>query len=470
MTKAIRYLFALVIAMIVAANVPAQESLPAGAVVLDNNLGMYSWPYPRISPDGRWVAYVSNGFVCVTNIKEPNLQKIMEVPNSWTWPHFRVTKSGRSEQGTYHDLSFGLERDDRRNLLEQITHTIYGLNWAYESSGFIFGVQSYSKPGKTGLSETKSNETYLADTDGTYKKVAHDVSAISARSPLAGILSRNRQYLVSHEFELAYDNHRPSIWDTRTNKPKAAPFIYLIPSSASDRWLGIEKDTRQLVIVDHEFNIIQRFQEFLPERTYGFAMKWSPDERFVIWRNQIGFDHFSNWEGFRLDLQTGEKRLMDGRVMGEKFGFTGHGGEFYRCGNHAEKTSGYDKMAGSHLILVPDGNRDAVELWKMESDNEPAMGSLLVHGNLTPIQMSSDGGLFLLSMRKWVDQKDYSYFELIDRKGNRWHMKDEDGEQLLAPYIIVGFADENRLLVAYDDKRMFTFPVAVVKTADNKVN
>lgn len=127
-------------------------------------------------------------------------------------------------------------------------------------------------------------------------------------------------------------------------------------------------------------------------------------------------------------------------------------------------------MVGSHLILVPDGVGDAIELWKMESDNEPAMGSLYTWGGLTPIQMASDGDLFLLSVRKWINQKYYSYFELFDHKGNRWHLRDENGEQLLAPYLIVGFADENRLLVAYDDKRMFTFPVAVVKTAENKVN
>lgn len=470
MNEAATHQIAIVVLLLSAAGSFAAESLPTGAVVLDDNLGMHSWPYPRISPDGLWVAYVSNGFVCVSNTKQPKPLKIKEVPNSWTWPHFKVTKSGLSKEGAYNDLSPGLERDDRRNLLEQVTHTIYGLNWTYDSAGFVFGVQSYSKPGKTRISETKSNDIYLANTRGNCKKVAYDVSALLVRSPVAGILSRDRQYLVSHEFELAYDTYRPLIWDTRTNKPKAAPFIYLVPSSTSDRWLGIEKDTMQLVVVDSEFEVLQRFKEFLPEKTHGFTMKWSPDERFVIWRNQIGFDHFSNWEGFRLDLQTGEKRLMDGRIMNEMFGFTGHAGEFYRCGNHAKKTRGYDKMVGSHLIVVPDGDGDAVELWKMESDNEPAMGSLVTWGGITPIQLSSDGELFILSLRKWINQKDYSYFELIDRKGNRWHLLDENGEQLLAPYLIVGFADGNRLLVAYDDKRMFTFPVAIVKTANNKVN
>lgn len=470
MSKVARYLLALIIAVIVAANVAARDGLPVGAVVLDDNLGMSSWPYPRISPDGQWVAYVSNGFVSVANILDPEPKRVMEVPNSRTWPYFKVSGSHDPSTGRFDQVIHGLDRDEYRAVLSQMTHTIYGLNWTFDSAGFVFGVQSYSKPRKTGIRETKSNnDTYLADTAGNYKKLAYDVSAVSIRSPLAGILSRDQQYLVSHGFELAYDTHRPLIWDTRINRPKAAPFIYLIPSSTSDRWLGIEKDTRQLVVVDSKFQVIQRFEEFLPEKTYGFAMKWSPDERFVIWRNQIGFDHFSNWEGFRLDLQTGEKRLMDGRIMDEKFGFTGRGGEFYRCGNRAKKTRGYDKLVGSHLILVPDGDGEAVELWKMESDNEPLMGSLVTWG-IMPIQLSSDGELFILSLRKWINQKDHSYFELIDRERNRWRLRGENGDHLLAPYLIVGFANENRLFVAYDDKRMFTFPVAIVKTANNKVN
>jgi len=458
MTKDVRYLFVLAIAMMGAANVAAQDDLPSGAVVLDDNLGMHSWPYPSVSPGGQWVAYVSQGYVCVCNVENPKPRSIMEVPNSWTWPHFKVVKSGRSEEGAYNDLSYGLKRDDRRKLLEQVTHTIYGLNWTYDSSGFVFGIEQYVAKRKSWI-----KDTYLANVDGALTPLAHVDPDTPTSGGVAGILTRDRKYLVA-----SYQG--PLLWDVNRNKPRATPFLTLIPSSTSDRWLGIEKDTRQLVVVDNEFKVIQRFKEFLPEKTHDLAMKWSPDERFIISRNRIGFDHFSNWEGFRLDLQTGEKRLMDGRIMNEKFGFTGHGGEFYRCGNHAEKTRGYDKMVGSHLILVPDGVSDAVELWKMESDNEPAMGSLVTWGGITPIQMSSDGELFILSLRKWINQKYYSYYELIDRRGNRWHLRDENGDQLLAPYLIVGFADENRLLVAYDDERMFTFPVAVVKTANNKVN
>ena len=33
------------------------------ATVLDGDIYFYSWPYPTVSPDGQWVAYISQGYV-----------------------------------------------------------------------------------------------------------------------------------------------------------------------------------------------------------------------------------------------------------------------------------------------------------------------------------------------------------------------------------------------------------------------
>ena len=65
-------------------------------------------------------------------------------------------------------------------------------------------------------------------------------------------------------------------------------------------------------------------------------------------RNQIGFDWYSNWEGFWLDLQTGEKRELEGRFMDEQVAFTGRGGEFFRCGPDGVRNKGLsgDRITG----------------------------------------------------------------------------------------------------------------------------
>ena len=139
-------------------------------------------------------------------------------------------------------------------------------------------------------------------------------------------LSRDRKFVVFP------GDYRPLIWDLSTDRPRATPFLYLTPSSTSGRWIGIEKDTRQLVIVDENFNVSKRFDEVRPPTSYGFQLNWSPDEQFILWRNQVGYDHFSNWEGFRMDLRTAEKQTLSGRAINEFFAFTGHKGEYLRYG------------------------------------------------------------------------------------------------------------------------------------------
>ena len=74
------------------------------------------------------------------------------------------------------------------------------------------------------------------------------------------------------------------IWDVVANKPRATCFDYLLPSPTSDRYLGIEIDTRQLVVVDENFKIIKRIDvTFDADRQCDLI--WSPDERFAICRS-----------------------------------------------------------------------------------------------------------------------------------------------------------------------------------------
>src|SRR5262245_24703594 len=81
-------------------SVVQAAELPTGATVLDGDIYFYSWPYPSISPDGQWVAYVSQGYVCVCNVNAPARRRIVEVPNSWTWPNFVVGTGESQKTGT----------------------------------------------------------------------------------------------------------------------------------------------------------------------------------------------------------------------------------------------------------------------------------------------------------------------------------------------------------------------------------
>jgi len=446
-------------------SVTRAGELPKSATVLDPDCIFYLWPYPTISPDGEWVAYVSKGHVCVCNINTPAPRQVMEVPHSWTWPNFVIKKRDSSLKGSFDDFR-GLSRDERNELHAQLTNTVYGLTWTYDSAGFVFGVQSYDAEQKTSTSDG-----YFASVDGDITKLAHVGPDALTRGLVTGTLSRDRKYLVS-ELQEAHPGYRPLIWDVKKNKPRATCYLYLTPSKTSARSIGIEKDSRQLVIVDEQFDVIKRFDETMPDRSFGFRLDWSPNERFIIWRNQIGFDHFSNWKGFHLDLETGAKRELEGRFMDELVAFTGHGGEFLRCGQNGARSkfvSG-DQITGAHLTIVPEGEGPPHDVWRITVDpNKPMPGMLTNRPGNPPLRMSPNGNLFAIGLPRPVGKLSGCIWHLINREGSTWQLPGEDNGEYVSPYELAGFADNGKLIVAYDRTRLFAFPVSEVGNDENEV-
>ena len=342
------------VAALVVASASAQGALPPAAKIIDAAIDFHERPYPVISPDGKWVAYFSGGFVCAANVSGGDARRLFEVPNSWSPSRARSA----------------------------IKNTIFELQWTHESDGVVFGVQSYDNTKKLSLFEV-----WLVTLKDTQRKLAHEEHDIESRGlGYNSVLTRDRKYLVA-------TSHwpRPLIWDLATNRPRATPFLTLTPSTISGRWIGIEKDTRQLVLLDQSFAVAARIDEFLPSRSFGVRLDWSPDENFVICRNQIGFDHYNNWEGFQLDLATGLKRELDGIFMDELLVFTGRGGEFFRSGQDGVRSKGFsgDVITGAHLTIVPEGNELPRDIWRLTvGPKEPRPGMLTNRPGNPPVRMS----------------------------------------------------------------------------------
>ena len=113
------------------ATTKAAENLPTAAKVLDPDIIFYSWPYPTISPDGQWVAYVSRGFVCVCNVEKPEPRRLLEVPDSWT--HFLAGPEYASADGDMGRIFRPLSPAERQKLQAQITSTLFALQWTHDS-------------------------------------------------------------------------------------------------------------------------------------------------------------------------------------------------------------------------------------------------------------------------------------------------------------------------------------------------
>jgi hypothetical protein len=443
------------------------SELPGGSKILDADVYMYSWPYPSISPNGKWVAYVSQGYVCVCNLETPKPLRIKEVPHSWTWPHLKAPAGHSPATGAFDTLSRGLSREERNYVHRQIMNTIYGLNWTHDSHGFVFGVQTHDTKKIAPICEV-----YLATVEGHVTRLVHVGSDALTRTVNSGTLTRDGKYLIATERQLAHPDYRPLIWDVKQNRPRATPFLTLVPSSTSGRWIGIEKNTRQLVIIDDRFEVVQRLEEFVPDRSHGFKLDWSPDERFIVWRNQIGFDHFSNWKGFRKNLQTGEKIELEGRYMDENIEFTGRGGEFFRCGQTGAKTRGYDTTVGAHLTLISDNGSSTSEtdVWRITVDPTGKMpGALTNRPGNPPLHYDDTTGFFAIGLPRPAGQRSGFNWHVMDRAGKTWRVPGEDNGEYISPFEVAGFADGGKLLVAYDKMRLFTVPVTSIMNAANEV-
>ena len=339
------------------ADIRAEATLPPTAKVLDPDIVFYLWPYPVVSPDGNWVAYISKGFVCVCNVHDPAPRKLSEVPNTWT--HLLAQPEYAYAEGDAGAFARKMDRDEYQKLVASVAHTVVGLQWTREGDGVVFAYQGYDADQKKWTCDIRH-----AGIDGTVTSLAK----MDREIPYTGMgaafyLAHDRKYLVVPGYA------RPLIWDLTTNKPRATPFLTLTPSASSGRWIGVEKDTRQFVITDENFEIIQRLDDILPPKRSYLELQWSPDERFVIWKNQIGFDYYSNWEGGWLDLQTGQRRALTGSYMAEKVIFTGHAGEFIRVGLDGKQGHMSGLMTtGAHLQIFPRGDEEPTELWGIRVD------------------------------------------------------------------------------------------------------
>lgn len=436
----------------------AADALPPAAKILDPDILFYSWPYPVISPDGQWVAYISKGFVCVCNVKDPQPRRLSEVPNTWT--HVLAQPEYTYADGDWSTVARGLSREDYQKWVASVAHTVLGLQWTRESDGVIFAYQGYDADEKADVCDIRQ-----ATLDGTVSSLAKLPRGIShSTHPVDFYFTSDRRFLVIPGYE------RPLIWELTTNKPRATPFLILTPSPTSNRWIGVEKDTRQFVITDENFAITKRLDDEWPATSFGRDLLWSPDERFVIWRNQIGFDHYSNWEGCWLDLQTGKRRQLTGSFVSDIVAFTGRQGEFIRIG--AEGKQGFASgliSTGAYFQVVPSDGDGPKVLWAVHFDPNNRSNSPVRFPDTRFIHFSPDFELFAFGLPRETGPVG-QIAHLMDRTGQLWRLPGDDNMAFFSPYEVVGFAEGGKSLIAQDGKRLFLLPVSAMKIPENKTN
>jgi hypothetical protein len=442
-------------AVLACASAIAAE-LPPSAKILDGDLIMYTRPAPTLSPDGKLVAYVSRGFICVADLEAGQSRRLFEVPGSWT--HVFANSSHSTHGGDYETLVRAMTYDKFIEWQNRVTHEVVGLQWLYDSSAIVFDIRSYDVPSKQTVSQV-----WHVPLAGDAIEIAHSDPLGKYKSlPGLGTLTRDGRFIVG-----VGERPKAMIWDIAAKRPKAAPFDYLAPSSTSDRWIGVEKDTHQLVVVDENFDVIRRYEEFLPKNEFGFDMKWSPDERFIFWRQQIGFDHYSNWVGSRYDLETRTRDIFEGSYFDERIVFTGRRGEFVRIGTKGVQGHSTGLIATSQCVdIIEDGRRYGRSIWRIDADpadpNRSGIGE-----RIPPVTFAPDFQTFIIGIPRQEAPYGFDFHLTVGRQF--WRLSIEEPTRYESPYSVAGFAQEGKTIVGYDEHRLFAIPVSAIQTPENKV-
>jgi hypothetical protein len=244
------------------------------------------------------------------------------------------------------------------------------------------------------------------------------------------------------------------------------PFDYLVPSSNSDRYLGIEIDTRQLVLIDENFKVAKRYDvTFDQDRECDLI--WSADERFAICRTfRSSLEQQTNrCSVFRIDLKTGRRRILKPGLKDDRYFFSGHGGEVVRLGTLGDQSETYGNgNYGSNIEIVPDGDASEKEIYRFTNPGEDGTNSW--HREFYPPALcNSDCSLFAIALPRLGEQSHGYHFHLIARNGYTWPFPDGAKSDFISPFVAIAFANDGKTLVSHDDRRLFSIPVAMIKKA-----
>ena len=467
-TERYTYRTVLAAAMLVAPpTVASTAELPEGTTLLDSDIVwdidpdvISEVPDPSsfvISPDDQSIAYISKGALWKCGVTAGPPIKLADLPNTKTaflaMPEYRAAWSAITQRGNITDHHIFLGRLSRDMV------GVCSLAWTSSQDGLVYGLRQHWQSN----AETALHKVMHLSTDGSVTTLAtiardrgeepHEISKFH--------VTRDKKFVI------ASAGYAPLIWDTASNKPRATCFDVLLPSSTTGRFLGIEIDTRQLVIADENFEITKRLDVTFESHRFC-DLVWSPDERFAICRTRLKHPS-EKWTGFRVNLETGEQRPLDGSFMAERWAFTGRDGEAVRAGKTHDFFGVYADGggAGTSISIVPDGKGEQRDIIRFQRPRDGHFEYSQKAGRYPPVRLSRNGKLFALAIPREGGEPGYRYF-LVDRSGDKWRFAPDDKVSRVSPYHVIAIANNGQTIVAYDDTRLFSIPVATIKYENAK--
>lgn len=445
------FILGLVLAPLLAASA---AELPPGATLLDpdllwdlepepNNLNDIQDPVFVLSPDDQSIAYISKGALWKCNVTAGPSIKLVDLPDTKT--AILATPEHRDFWNSVLEVRNSTVRKTYQGRIPRGVG-VHSLAWTANQDGLVYTLAKGSgeRPWTAEyfvrhVLNERAVQPVCKFQRNTYDEPKHFT---------AFNLSRDMRHVV------ASNGYRPQIIVARTGRPRATCFDTIVPSTSSDRYLGIEIDTRHLVIADNDFNILERFDVIFDQKR-NVDLLWSPDEKYALCREHRERPS-SDWDGFRFDLRTGGKRALEPANKKELCMFTGHGGEIVRIGAFPTV------FGATYIAIVPQDDKpqwDVVRWPNVQQLDDPQ-----ANGRYPDVIVGRDARLFAMAFPREGRTPGYRY-SLIDRDGNRWSCGPDDQTRRLSPYRVVAIANRGKTLVACNDTQLFSIPVETIKHA-----
>lgn len=439
----------------------ARGELPKDAVVLDSDLvwDPISVESAAVSPDGQLIAYVSKGSIWLCKVTAGPPTKLADLPDTIT------AFLSRPEHQLAREKFANVTPDSNYRPIPEFRSQIvqlFSLAWTPSQDGVVYTLPQ-KQAEKTRQGAYRVMHTTLAGVSTEIALVKASLT-VTPDSYTSFRVTPDRKHVVISCYGI------PLIWDIASNEPQATCYDYMLPSSSSGRFLAVEIDTRQLVVVDENLKVSKRI-DVVFDQDRRCDLFWSPDERFAIGRRfRGGMEPISdNCTAFRIDLETGDRRELKKSVRRDRFLFTGNGGEVVRLGMAGLPPLGYgDGTYGAYLEITPEGNGPEREIIRFSN---PAGQSNLWHKQFyPPILATSNASLFLMALPGEDNNVPGFHLHLIDRSGRKWKLPPEDPTQFISPWQPVAFADKDRVIIARTATQLFSFPVKSVQASNEVTN
>lgn len=434
----------------------ARGALPAGAVVLDSDVVWDTVNEPNwvLSADGGRIAYLSKGALWQCEVLRGPPTKLADVPrtaSAWmAMPEYDYARTN------FNAIRAGLGNEVYNRTIGKAEESVLGLAWLRSGDGLTYGLSRRYQ----NVREPAFQQVEFASATGGPKTLL-----MIRREPFARPQKfTNFHVTADKRWVVAYSGSWPMIWDVARGRPRVTPYDYLLPSATSDRFMGIESDCRQLVIVDGDFQVRRRFDETFREGR-ECELVWSADERFALCRVKDEYPS-PRWEGFRLNLETGEKRALKGNYFADRFQFTGRAGELVRAGIVGLRYEAVDNMVGGKLEVIPDGDGPGEMLVKFRFDpRDPTLPRMPDRPKYPLPVADSRFERFAVALPRRNAMRAGLAYHLIDRKGGDWEFPGVDGGNYITPFQVLAFVDQDRRILARSDTQLFSFPVEAITSA-----